>query len=80
MYLWLISQNENNGYDTYDSAVVVAANIMEAKKTLPGGGSWSRRHSHWASWASSPDKVTAVALGRADDPTPRVVCASYNAG
>lgn len=27
-----------------------------------------------------PDQVTATLLGTAEDPTPRVVCASFNAG
>lgn len=35
MKLWLISQNEENGYDTYDSAVVAAETELEAKRTHP---------------------------------------------
>lgn len=31
MKLYLISQDVNNGYDTYDSAVVCAANEAEAR-------------------------------------------------
>jgi hypothetical protein len=48
-----------------------------------GVNAWGDKDSKgmWSNyWASHPDKVTAVCLGKADDPTPRVVCASFNAG
>jgi hypothetical protein len=35
MKLYLISQGVNNGYDTYDSAVVAAENEQAAKETYP---------------------------------------------
>ena len=35
MKLWLISQSINNGYDTYDSAVVAAETEILAKETYP---------------------------------------------
>lgn len=38
MKLWLITQNSNDGYDTYDSAVVVAETEEYAKKIHPGSG------------------------------------------
>ena len=37
MKLWKIYQDVNTGYDTYDSAVVVAATIEEACAIHPGG-------------------------------------------
>ena len=37
MKIFKIWQEENNGYDTYDSAVVIAENVTEAKKFHPGG-------------------------------------------
>ncbi len=74
-YLWLISQFENRGWDTYDSAVVVAPDEDAAKETYPGILEWNS-----SDWASGPDRVKAIRLGIADDPTPRVVCASFNAG
>jgi hypothetical protein len=36
MKLWLISQEENNKYDTYDSAVVAAETDEAARRTVPG--------------------------------------------
>ena len=35
MKLWLISQNVNNNYDTFDSAVVAAETEEEARYTYP---------------------------------------------
>ena len=35
MKLWLLSQDKNNDYDTYDSCVVVAENEEDAKKFAP---------------------------------------------
>lgn len=36
MKLWLISQEANNGYDTYDSAVVAAESEGAAQTAYPG--------------------------------------------
>lgn len=38
MNLWLISQPVSNEYDTYDSAVVCASTIEEARRIHPGTG------------------------------------------
>ena len=38
MNLYLISQNHNNDYDTYDSAVVVAESAESAKRMHPSSG------------------------------------------
>jgi len=35
--LWIIEQEENGGYDTYDSAVVAAMTEEEAKRIHPSG-------------------------------------------
>tara|TARA_R110000796_G_scaffold80282_2_gene177738 strand:- start:427 stop:756 length:330 start_codon:yes stop_codon:yes gene_type:complete len=35
LYLWKIYQNENNDYDTYDSAIVVAPDEESARKIHP---------------------------------------------
>lgn len=99
MYLWLISQSVNSGYDTYDSAVVVADHDLAARLTHPSGNytwsTWTASDGSWTGWGAvnargghysdcgtwaHPNDVTATKLGPADDPTPRVVCASFNAG
>ena len=35
LFLWKLSQDENNGYDTYDSAVVVSSDPMNASMVHP---------------------------------------------
>jgi hypothetical protein len=86
--LYLISQEENVGYDTYDSAVVVAPDEETAKIIDPRNWGrdnifmteedWNRPYS---SWCSSPDKVKVLHLGEAtDDLKVGVVTSSFNAG
>jgi len=81
MKLWLIFQDENDDYDTFDSAVVAAETEEQAKSIHPyGSDAWSSRNSD--TWASSPDKVTAKYLGEAygDIKKPGVILGSFNAG
>ena len=82
MKLWLISQRANNGWDTFDSAVVAAATEDEAQAIHPYGavypeGGWSETYK---CWASSPDQVTAEHVGETHLDAGEVVCASFNAG
>ena len=76
MNLYLIWQDENMGYDTYDSCIVCAENIDEACKIHPNGN-WEDD----LEWASSPSKVYARLIGKAESCIPKgVVLASFNAG
>ena len=82
MNLYLISQDENNDWDTYDSAVVCAPDEETARNIVPGcvdgNHDWADRYS---SWCSGPDKVKVEPIGYAADGIPiGVVCASFNAG
>lgn len=43
LYLYLIKQNEITGYDTYDSAVVVAENEQQAREINPASTSCNYR-------------------------------------
>lgn len=48
MKLYLISQNVNNNYDTYDSAVVAANSEDEARAMYPGGDEyWDKDKEQW---------------------------------
>ena len=78
VYLWLLSQSVNNGYDTYDSAVVAARTEDEARHIYPGGHSFDWATCFWA----SPDHVVVQRIGIADESVAAgtVVCASFNAG
>lgn len=81
-YLWKITQDERTGYDTYDSAVVCATSVEEARRIHPDTVvGWKGYKDGLDSWAT-PDKVTAKKVGVADKSIPlnTVVCASFNAG
>ena len=84
MNLYLISQEANYTYETYDSAVVCTPDEETARNMYPGDGtdmnsdSWLDRFN---CWCSSPDQVTVQYLGKADESIKQgVVLASYNAG
>lgn len=82
MKLFLISQKQNRGYDTYDSAVVVAIDEEAARQLDPGTGKpvedWSDKYS---AWCSGPEHVIVTHIGEAAAGVePGVVCASFNAG
>ncbi len=62
--LYLISQTENDTWDTYDSAVVAAYSEDEAKNTHPSGDSDDFEGSNY-SW-TSPDKVDVQLIGKAE--------------
>lgn len=82
MNLYLITQSQRQGYDTYDSAVVAALNEQAARVMGPATGEevedWK---DIFSSWCDSPDKVTVEYLGKAVKGTKQgVICASFNAG
>ena len=84
MYLYLIKQDVNRDYDTYDSAIVIASSEEEARTIHPGGCRWES--TGWSGWmeASSwcnPEDVTVQLIGTAlPGSTCSVVVASFNAG
>ena len=74
--LWLISQEENTGWDTYDS-IVVAAKTEEEARLINPVGEWKL----YSAWCSSPDKVNVEYLGIATEGVePGIVLSSFNAG
>ncbi len=86
MKIYLISQDVNNGWDTFDSAIVIAENEEEAKKIHPygnydyeeeGDGKYDKRYGGW----SKKEFVEVEYIGEAKKGSERgVVCASFNAG
>jgi len=77
MNIYLIEQEQQVGYNTYDSAVVVAATEQDAKEIIPGG-SWNSARTDWC---SSAEHVTAELIGTATEGMEAgVILASYNAG
>lgn len=85
MKLWRVSQEDNRGYDTYDSFVVACETQEEAICTSPDGKKidWGASLP-WTvadSWASKKSAVSAEYIGEARLGMPAgVVCASFNAG
>ena len=82
MNLYLIYQSENDGWDTYDSAVVAAKTAQDAKETYPSED-FELELKDWpgSCWCSHPVKVTVVFIGKAAAGTEAgVICASFNAG
>ena len=73
-YLYRLMQDDNNGYETFDSAIVCAGSEEEAKTIEVGG--WGRE------WANSPDSVHVELIGTAldDGCVGDVLLASFNAG
>jgi len=82
MNLYLISQDVNNDYDTYDSAVVAADNEEAARMFHPGlyeGFDWNGVGG-CGSWCDAKD-VKVEFIGIAKHGTIRgCICASFNAG
>lgn len=81
MNLYLITQVENNGYDTYDSAVVAAMSEDDARKIHPDNNDdHDMNERDWA-WVADRSKVTVQLIGIAVDGIERgVIVASFNAG
>jgi hypothetical protein len=84
MKLFRLHQNINTGYDTYDSAVVVADSAEEAQKIHPDGASGD--FSMYDTWVARPDLVTVTYLGEIVGESEKdiypgaIICASFNAG
>lgn len=90
--LYLLTQTDNTGYDTFDSCVVAAPDEATARTIHPrndirwNGREWAytdgyQGYAGESGWAFTPDDVTVEHIGVtvADRPV-GVVCASFNAG
>ena len=82
MNLYLIFQNVNNGYDTYDSAVVRAPNAEAARGIHPNGYGEGINKNWCSTWVGDIDEVRVKLIGKAhpSDMEEGVVLASFNAG
>jgi len=87
MNLYKISQTVNNGWDTYDSAIVAAPDADKARVMHPNGGKSDRLDRKTAGqfnmrdWVVYPSDVTVELVGVAADGIQRsVICSSFNAG
>jgi len=81
MKLFKISQDVNNDYDTYDSAIVCAENEGEAVTIHPGGDAYEERGCFWLGVWCKQEFVKAECIGEAKVGTEKgVIVASFNAG
>lgn len=79
MKLYLLSQEVNNGYDTYDSCVVAAKNA-EAAVLIPPDEHYADLHDCRRSWATV-EHIKCELIGTAVRGTEAgVICSSFNAG
>lgn len=81
--LYLLTQNDVHGYDTYDSLVVAAESEAAARLIGPTSdhkfGDNSRLHSQ--TWTPDPAEVNVKLIGIAAEGTTKgVILASFNAG
>ena len=80
MNLYLLSQNVNDDWNTYDSMAVIASSEAEAK-ALAREQSGFASHEYHNSWVSDKDvQVTLIGRIEAENLLPHIVCASFNAG
>ena len=83
MKIFKLSQSQNEGWDTFDSLIVVADSEEEARLIHPAEEyeieiDWGEPYS---SWCSSPNDVKVEYLGEAKEGTKKgIILTSYNAG
>lgn len=83
MNLYLISQDANTGYDTYDSAVVCAETEEEARLIHPSfyGENWNGiEEGSFGTWTNSINVKVALIGKAVEGITKRVILSSFNAG
>ena len=86
MNLYLISQSDVEGYDTFSDAVVAAYTEDEARTIHPNHNCEKRiplpeMDFHLGDWTNSPNKVLVTFIGLADPKIKAgVICASFHAG
>ena len=88
LYLFHISQNVNNNYDTYSDAIVVSDTIENAKLIHPDGNTFKATEMRngkylWSSWCYDLTEVECELIGQLTNEKFKagdVVCASFHAG
>ena len=83
MNIYLISQAYNKGYDTYDSAIVVARSEEEARSIHPESKNYRPNdNTHCETWCSSEHvRVTLIGtLTNLEYEAGMVISSSFNAG
>jgi hypothetical protein len=80
MKLYIVSQNDNNDYDTYDSILVCAESEEDAKSIDPHGNAF-KESERYGTWAFSAESLKCEEIGEAGVNQNRgVILTSFNAG
>lgn len=80
MKLYLLTQNDNRKYNTYDSCLVCAENEEDARTITPSGDIFVENEK-WGSWAKKASAIFCEEIGEANKKQTRgVIIASFNAG
>jgi hypothetical protein len=86
MNIYLVTNIDNNcGYDSFDSMVVIAPDEDYAKQMNPQSG-FKLKPEDWDqmefdnSWARNKSYLESKFIGTCEDTTPSLVLASFNAG
>jgi hypothetical protein len=85
LYIYHVSQSQNNGYDTYSDFVICAPDEETARNADPSTGwpmttqnSWSDRYN---GWCNGPEHVEVKLVGNAvEGMNPGIICSSFHAG
>lgn len=82
MKLYLLSQGDNSGYDTYDACVVCANNEEDARSITPSDQLFKDSEpGRWTDWAIKSTSIDCTEIGEANGSQERgVVLASFKAG
>lgn len=81
MKLWLITQNEVQGFDTFDAAVVAAETALDARRIHPKDGFTGDSLLVEKTWATSLKNVSCRWIGMARPGMGAgVILSSFNAG
>jgi hypothetical protein len=82
MKIYLLQQNYNADYETYDSVVVCAHDEEDAKNIHPDGREFVENEPYYLRcWAITKEQIKCYEIGTANPDQERgVILASYNAG
>ena len=83
MNLYLLTQDENDDYSTYDSLVVAAESEEAARNIGPTSDYWLELDASYSynTWASHKESIKVTLIGVSKPGTePGLILASYNAG
>lgn len=89
VYLYLLTQNQNNDWDTYDAMIVAAESEEEARKIHPDRNifdnddekAWKFYKDSYSTWANNSDHVKVKLLGMAHSGVEKgIILKSFGAG